>query len=145
MKRKITEKQPSLCNCVNLRRASLSITKIYDQWLAPSGLTSSQFSLLKHLKLLGPISVSDLALEIRLDRTTLVRNIKPLERECLIIDVSQKGTRNRQLRLSEKGIEQYKKAELLWTKAQNFIEQHLGKDNLKKLTTLLSMIEGLER
>lgn len=144
MKRKITEKPPSLCNCLNLRRASLSITKIYDQQLLPSGLTVSQFSLLKHLKGSEPVSVSDLALKVRLDRTTLVRNIKPLEKESLVIDVSQKGARNRQLKLSGKGVERCETAELLWTEAQNFMEQQLGKENLQKLTALLSMIEGLE-
>ncbi len=143
MKGKITEKQPSLCNCLNLRRASLAITKIYDQWLAPSGLTINQFGLLKHIKFLGPVSVSDLSLEIRLDRTTLVRNLKPLEKEGLIMDLSKKGTRNRQLQLSRKGTERLKAAELLWMKAQNFIEEHLGEENIKKMTELLSMIEGL--
>lgn len=144
MKEKSTVKQPSLCNCLNLRRASLSITKIYDQWMAPSGLTVNQFSLLRHLKSMGPVSVSDLSLEIRLDRTTLVRNLKPLEKEALIVDVSKKGTRNRQLQLSEKGIAQLKAAELLWIKAQNFMEQQLGEDNLKRLTGLLSRIEELK-
>ncbi|WP_418219616.1 MarR family winged helix-turn-helix transcriptional regulator [Candidatus Formimonas warabiya] len=119
------------------------ITKIYDEKLAPSGLTVSQFSILKHLKLLGAASVSDLAVKIRLDRTTLVRNLKPLEAVSFIIDVSQKGTRNRELQLTEKGIEKCIEAECLWKDAQNFIEQKLGKENIEKLTSLLSMIESL--
>jgi Transcriptional regulators len=137
------EKNPSNCNCLNLRRASASITRIYDEKLAPCGLTVSQYSILKHLKHFDSISVSDLAIKIRLDRTTLVRSLKPLETAFLVIDVSQKGTRNRQLQLTEKGIEKCIEAEYLWNDAQNFIEHKLGKDNIEKLTSLLSIIEAM--
>lgn len=140
---KNNEMKPSICNCLNLRRASAAITKIYDENLAPSGLTVSQYSILLHLKLLGPVSVSDLAIKIRLDRTTLVRSLKPLEATSLIIDVSQKGSRNRQLQLTEKGAEKCIEAEYLWKDAQNVIEQKIGKENIEKLTSLLSMIERL--
>ena len=140
---KNNEKKPSICNCLNLRRASVAITKIYDEKLAPSGLTISQYSILLHLKLLGPVSVSDLAIKIRLDRTTLVRSLKPLEAASLIIDVSPKGTRNRQLQLTQKGVQKLIEAEFMWNDAQNIIEQKIGKENIEKLTALLSMIEGL--
>lgn len=141
---KNNEKNPSICNCLNLRRASTAITKIYDEKLGPCGLTVSQYSLLKHLMYLGPVSVSDLAIKIRLDRTTLVRNLKPLEAAAFVIDISQNGSRNRQLQLTEKGIAKYREAEHLWNDAQNFIEQKLGKENLEKLTSFLSVIEKLE-
>lgn len=141
-KNEFSIKKPSPCTCLNLRRASLAITKIYDQKLSPSGLTNSQFSLLKHVKHLGPVSVSDLALEIRLDRTTLVRNLKPLENKGLIIDNSPGGTRNRQLQLTDEGVKCCDSAEVLWQEVQAYIEQKLGKDNLKNLIALLSEIES---
>ncbi len=143
MKDKNTDKQPSICNCMNIRRASLAMTKLYDQWLIPSGLSISQFALLKYINLLEPVSVSELSLELRLDRTTLVRNMKPLEQEGLIIDDSKKGARDRQLRLSDKGKERYRSAETLWIDVQNHVEQQLGKDNLNILTNLLSKIENM--
>lgn len=138
---KNNESKPSICNCLNLRRASATITKLYDEKLAPSGLSVSQYSILKHIKFLGSVSVSELAIKIRLDRTTLVRSLKPLEAASLIIDVSQKGTRNRQLQLTEKGAEKCIEAEDLWNDAQNTIKQKIGKENIEKLTSLLSMIE----
>ena len=144
MKRAIGKNKPSTCTCLNLRRAALAITKLYNRKLAPSRLTIGQYSLLGHIKFLGPISVSDLAGIIRLDRTTLVRNIKILEKEGLIIDVSQSGTRNRQLQLTDEGLKRYTTAELLWKEAQAFMEQQLGQENLQKLTALLSDIEILE-
>lgn len=143
MDRNIYDKKSSPCNCLNIRRASQAITTVYDEFLEPSGLKIGQFSLLKHIDKLGPVSVSELALNIRLDRTTLVRNLKPLEDMSLIEDISTEGTRNRQLKLTGKGIEVYKLAQELWEKAQNFLEEYLGKDNIDTFTTLLSKIEAL--
>lgn len=136
-------KPSSPCTCQNLRRASLAITKLYDQKLAQSGLTVSQFSLLKTIKRLGPVSVSELAAEVRLDRTTLVRNLKPLEGEGLIVDTSPRGSRNRQLQLTAEGLKRYESAELLWQEAQGYIKEQLGPEQLNTLVSLLSEIEKL--
>lgn len=143
MNKEINEKKPSPCNCLNIRRASQAVTEVYDEFLAPSNLKISQFSLLKHISQLEPVNVSDLALIIRLDRTTLVRNLKPLEANGLVEDISLEGTRNRQLKLTSKGVETYKYAEELWLKAQNYLEDYLGKDNIDTFTNLLSKIEAL--
>lgn len=143
MDRNIYEKSPASCNCLNIRRASQAVTEIYDEFLAPSNLKIGQYSLLKHINQAGPINVSDLALIIRLDRTTLVRNLKPLEKNGLIEDISKEGSRNRQLKLTVKGIDAYKNAEELWRKAQNFLDEYLGKDNMDTFTKILSKIEAL--
>ncbi|GKU24944.1 MarR family winged helix-turn-helix transcriptional regulator [Clostridium folliculivorans] len=140
---KVYDKKSSKCNCLNLRRASHAITEVYDEFLAPSGLKIGQFSLLKHIDALGPVSVSNLAISIRLDRTTLVRNLKPLEERGYIDDIAIEGTRNRQLKLTDKGKEVYKSAEVLWNKAQSYLDDYLGKDNLDAFTKLLSKIEAL--
>ena len=50
---KIYNKQPAICNCINLRRASQAITEFYDEMLAASGLKVSQHLLLKNIKHLG--------------------------------------------------------------------------------------------
>jgi DNA-binding MarR family transcriptional regulator len=143
MNRKTYTKQASACHCMNLRRASLAISQVYDEFLAPSGLKISQYLLVKQIKRLGPVSVSNLALEIRKDRTTVVRNLKPLEDRGLIIDTSAKHSRDRQLKVTDKGFEILEKAELFWLAAQDFIEEYLGKDDMETLTALLSKIEAL--
>lgn len=143
MDRDIYDKKSSTCNCLNIRRASQAITEVYDEFLAPSDLKIGQFSLLKHIDKLGPISVSDLALSIRLDRTTLVRNLKPLEDRGFVTDIAAEGTRNRQLKLTDKGTQAYKSAEQLWIKAQTFFDGYLGKDNIEAFTAMLSKIEAL--
>ncbi len=137
------EKKQLPCNCLNLRRASTAITKLYDERLSSSGITISQFSILTQIKNYGPISVSDLAFNIRLDRTTLVRNLKPLESTELIKDISEGKSRNRQLQLTEKGLECCAKAERLWIGTQKYMEEKLGKENIEALTELLSQVEQI--
>ena len=72
------------CTCLAVRQAARHITQFYDQHLTPAGLRTTQFSILAKLKRLGPMTINALADELVMDRTTLGRNILPLEREGLI-------------------------------------------------------------
>lgn len=128
------------CYCLNVRRASNAITATYDKFLAPSGLKISQYSLLRHIKYLNPVSVTDLAINLKLDRTTLVRNLRPLEEKGLIADVSHKGSRNRQLMLTETGVDTLIKADLHWQEAQDYMERYLGSETLFSLIEVLSKV-----
>jgi DNA-binding MarR family transcriptional regulator len=125
-----------------MRRAAQSITHIYNTSLASSGLSISQFSILVFLCRFDKVSVSGLAKAMGLDRTTLVRNLKPLEKQGLVIDVSTVG-RNRQLRLTDDGQEAYKTTSLLWKNAQSSMEQAIGKDRLKEFFKTAKEIEEL--
>ena len=140
---KTENKKSSVCNCLNMRRASLVITEIYDHYLAPCQLSVSQFSILKHTHAMEPVSVSELATEIRLDRTTLVRNLKPLEQQGLIHDIAPPGTRNRQLCLTAAGRGKIEQAHVYWQQAQEQIEAQLGQEDTKILQALLLKIEVL--
>jgi DNA-binding MarR family transcriptional regulator len=126
-----------------MRRASLAITEIYDHYLAPCQLSVSQFSILKHIDGMEPVSVSELAAEIRLDRTTLVRNLKPLEHQGLVQDIAPSGKRNRQLCLTVAGREKIELAGGNWEQAQEQIEAQLGPEDTKLLQALLLKIEVL--
>ena len=64
-----------------MRRASRAITQFYDKFLMPSGLKVTQYSLLNHLKRLGPLTMNELSQAIRLERTTLMRIF------CLLLPV----------------------------------------------------------
>ena len=72
------------CNCLAVRQAARRITQLYDRFLAPSALRTTQFSILSWLSRAGPMSIHALAQAMVMDRTTLGRNILPLERERLI-------------------------------------------------------------
>ena len=75
-----------LCNCLAIRQAARHVTQFYDQCLAPTGLRATQFAVLSRLHRLGPMTINALARELVMDRTTLGRNILPLEREGLVED-----------------------------------------------------------
>src|SRR5207237_6455151 len=73
-----------LCNCLAIRQASRHVTQFYDQLLAPSGLRTTQFAILGRLQRSGPMPINALAAVLVMDRTTLGRNILPLERDGVI-------------------------------------------------------------
>ena len=77
----------SHCFCINLRRAAGAISDFYDRALSEAQLTTSQFSLMRTLSRLQPCTVTALAQEMGLERTTLVRTMKPLSERELIADL----------------------------------------------------------
>ncbi|MBO0758064.1 MAG: MarR family transcriptional regulator, partial [Bradyrhizobiaceae bacterium] len=75
---------PESCNCFAVRAAARRVTQFYDQFLAPTGLSTCQWSILVRLKRHGPLTITELADNMFMDRTTLGRNVQPLERDGLI-------------------------------------------------------------
>jgi DNA-binding MarR family transcriptional regulator len=141
--KKIDAPKLSVCHCLNLRRAGQAVTAQYDQFLEPCEITIGQYSLMNFIKNLKQVSVSRLAKEMRLARTTLVRNIKPLEDRGLVIDVAEQG-RSRQLKLTDSGYQLFAEATLLWEQAQSKFEQLLGKEQLEKLNKILLVVAEME-
>lgn len=136
-------RKPSLCHCINLRRVSKNITNIYDDFLKPTTLNVTQYSLLANLKRVEPIKMSDFSKVARLDRTTLVRNLKPLISSGLIElnDISKSNAKL--LILSQKGTELTTLAQNYWEDAQNFIEENIGLQNLNQFYEIVEKIENL--
>src|SRR6185369_13993616 len=90
------------CNCFAVRSAARHVTQFYDQFLAPTGLRTTQFSVLVRLKRKGPLTINKLAEDMVMDRTTLGRNILPLERDGLIaIEPTASDRRAKELRLTK--------------------------------------------
>src|SRR4051812_34403538 len=106
--------QPSACLCVNVRRASRAITRIYDQALEASGLKVTQFSLLKNIQAHGPLNITALGKLLMLDRTTLVRNLKPLETAGLIENSPSAAPRERRVGITRQGRQTVKAALSHW-------------------------------
>lgn len=135
------KKRPTSCYCLKVRRATGDITKYYDRVLAPSGVTTSQYSLLLNISRAQQCSIKELADMAELDRSTLARNLQPLLKRALVVDVKPPGTRNCQLELTQKGRNTVKIALSLWEKAQKSVREQLGEDGiaaLEKVTTALA-------
>ena len=133
----------SSCHCINIRRAAVAVTDYYDRLLGPAGITINQFSLLKNLRDIGVSSVSRLANHVGLDRSTLVRGLKPLFNAGYIEDISQVGKRDNQMRLTPLGDQTVDAAIPLWEQAQEGVLKQIGEDDLVTLTRLLSKMEML--
>jgi len=107
------------CICSTLRRATRAITATYDAALAPSGLRVTQFAVLRTLARLGPLPVTRLAAETALDRSTMGRNLDPLERRGLVrIEVGQADQRERVANLTATGEAAVETALPYWRQAQ---------------------------
>src|SRR5215468_6052077 len=77
----IDSKAVQFCACFNLRKTTRAITQFYNAILQPSGLLATQFTLLAILARDHPTPISALADALGMDRTTLSRNLKPLQRD----------------------------------------------------------------
>ena len=136
----ITQKRKTSCYCINSRRLSNLITNKYDKHLQEINLTVNQYSLLVNINQLEICSVSDLAIYVGLERTTLVRTLKPLFDKKLIEDISEINQRNRQIKITLKGKEVLEKGKPLWKQAQKEIEDKIGKDNILVLSEIFSKL-----
>ena len=111
--------KPDDCNCFVVRSAARHVTQLYDQFLAPVGLHVTQFSILAKLKRLGPMTINALAKEMVMDRTTLGRNVLPLERDGLIkIEASATDGRAKELHLTKAGEKRLQAGRAAWERAQ---------------------------
>jgi DNA-binding MarR family transcriptional regulator len=110
-----------------VRQAARRVTSFYDAALAPLGIRVSQFSILARLRRDGPRSIQALAAELVMDRTTLGRNIRPLERDGLLCAVADPADRRaRLLSLTARGNETVAAAAPIWRETQSRFEALYG-------------------
>ena len=128
------------CYCAALRRATRRMTALYDAALAPHGITLAQFSLLRNIRRHGPISLTDLAAIMDLDRSTIGRNIRVLIKSGWVEAAESPDQREASVTLSPKGQAILTTAEPDWTATQTLIETKLGPSGA---TALLQMIANL--
>ena len=123
-----SELRPEDCNCFVVRSAARHVTQLYDQFLAPVGLHVTQFSILAKLKRLGcPMTINVLAKEMVMDRTTLGRNVLPLERDGLIkIEASATDGRAKVLHLTKTGEKRLQAGREAWERAQARFDTRFG-------------------
>ena len=133
--------KPEDCNCFIARSAARHVTQLYDQFLAPVGLHVTQFSILAKLKRLGPMTINGLAKEMVMDRTTLGRNVLPLERDGLIkIEVSAADGRAKELHLTKAGEKRLLAGCEAWARAQARFDNRFG---AKRAADFRAMLRGV--
>jgi DNA-binding MarR family transcriptional regulator len=136
---------PAACNCLALRQATRHVTQFYDQFISPLGLRATQYSILARLARKGAMTINALAAELVMDRTTLGRNIQPLQRDGLVVvGPGKTDRRSKELKLTRAGVERFQTAQKGWTKAQAEFERAYGAKRAKALRTLLEDVTSRE-
>ena len=139
------EARPEECNCFAVRSAARHVSQFYDQFLAPSGLRATQYSILARLKRLGPLTIKALARDMVMDRTTLGRNILPLERDGLIrIETTASDRRAKELHLTKAGEKRLQAARKGWAAAQARFETTFGPRRAAELRQMLRALRASE-
>lgn len=135
----------STCACFNLRKASRVVTQHFDEILKPSGVLITQFTILVAVAMSQVVTINELAEILVMDRTTLTRNLKPLERKGWLKIESGQDRRTRMVSLTSDGEMALAKALPLWKQAQNRVVEVLGQQRWSALLSQLTETTALMR
>jgi len=132
-----TSVKPQGCTNLKLRQLSRAVTRHYDAFVAPTGLKNTQYSLLSHVVLLGPLRPTDLAQHIKLDASTLTRNLQPLVAAGWIVQGPGEDARSRLVEATDAGRTKRAEAQKAWKQAQLALNARLGPERVAALHELL--------
>ena len=121
------------CIGFNLRKTVRAVTQVYDDAFRPLGIRGTQFSLLNAIRVLAPITVNRLAERIVMDRTTLTRNLRPLEKQGLLRITPGKDKREREVTLTTEGARTLAQAVPIWKDVQARLTTNMGQDRVTEL------------
>ena len=125
------------CTYFHLRKASRAVTQLFVETMKPSGLQGTQFTILVAVAIAGSSTICDLAESLAMDRTTMTRSLKPLEKKGFIAVETGQDRRIKVVSLTSKGCIVLSETIALWQEAQDRIVEKLGEENWKMLLLLL--------
>lgn len=128
------------CLCASLRRAARATTQLYEQELQPTGLSSSQFTILQALSLMKELTQGQMARALAMDSTSLTRTLAIMIRNGWIEKQAGEDRRERRLSLSHVGERLFRTAVPYWEKAQTQLKQRLGQGQAKALMQLTNQV-----
>jgi DNA-binding MarR family transcriptional regulator len=132
-----SEPAPRGCTSFKLRQLARSVGRDYDAALAGTGLKTSQYSLLSSLTTRGPQRPADLAAHMRLDASTLTRNLQPLVAQGWVTIGPGVDQRSRLIHLTDAGRAKRSEAQRAWKTAQLALNARLGPDRVTQLHALI--------
>jgi DNA-binding MarR family transcriptional regulator len=128
------------CLCASLRRAARATTQLYEQELRPTGLSSSQFTILQALSLMKELTQGQLARALAMDSTSLTRTLAIMSRNGWIEKQSGEDRRERRLKLSNAGEKLFRTALPCWERAQMQLKQRLSRGQANALMQLTQQV-----
>jgi DNA-binding MarR family transcriptional regulator len=131
------ERKPQGCTHLKLKQASRLVARHYEGYAAATGLRSTQYSLLSGVVKLGPLRLGDLAGAMRLDASTLSRNLQPLLDRGLVELHTGADARSRMVQATPAGRVLRDEAQKAWKQAQLALNRKLGPERVSRLHALL--------
>jgi DNA-binding MarR family transcriptional regulator len=126
----------TICYCAAVRAAARKTTALYDEALEPAGVNLAQYSLMRNIERAGTLSLTELGRMAELDRSTVGRNVKVLQRLRLVRLTPAKDQREAAVKLTAAGQEALRRGAPLWEAAQRRIETVLGAGGAEQLRIL---------
>ncbi|WP_027015498.1 MarR family winged helix-turn-helix transcriptional regulator [Comamonas composti] len=137
MKKDQAQSRPQGCSNHLVRQLMRGVGQVYDLHLAASGLRITQYSLLSHVLGASPVRPVDLARLMRMDASTLTRNLRPLIEAGWVRMSQGEDQRSRLVHITEAGRAKREEARLCWRRAQNEINSRLGVERVAALHGLI--------
>jgi DNA-binding MarR family transcriptional regulator len=126
------------CTCSALRRASRAVTQHYESCFRGTGLRATQFTILAALAQTGPLPLNVLATQLGLERTSLTRNLRPLEKKGFVETLRDNDRRIRRITITKRGEAAALAALAAWTQAQASVRQILRRSDVRDLLVPLA-------
>ncbi|MBV8125813.1 MAG: winged helix-turn-helix transcriptional regulator [Burkholderiaceae bacterium] len=136
---------PRGCTNFKLRQLTRLVSQHCEQYFNETGLKTTQYSLLSHIDLLGPVQPSDLALRMDVDVSTLSRNVQVLMGLGLVEMCAGDDARSRRLVLTEQGRAKRAAMKANWKRAQTSLNAKLDDERVARLHAVLDECLALMR
>jgi len=124
------------CMCANLRRAARTVTQLYEEEMRPTGLSSTQFTILQTLSFTGEVTQGRVGEVLAMDSTSLTRTLAIMSRNGWVEKRRGEDRREWRIRLSRMGEKQLNAALPYWERAQSRLRQKLGRNQSNELSRL---------
>ncbi len=131
------QRRPQGCTNLKLKQASRLVARHYEGFLAPTGMRGTQYSLLTGVVKMGPLRLGDLATAMRLDASTLSRNLQPLLDKGLVELHTGSDARSRSVQATPAGSALRQEAQKAWKRAQLALNHKLDPERVAQLHALL--------
>ena len=138
-----TAVKPQGCTNLKLRQLMRRVAQIYDLEVGKTGLRGTQYSLLSYVARLGPIRPVDLAAVMKVDASTLTRNLRPLIAAGYVTLDAGPDARSRRVHQPAAGRDKRQEAQRRWRVAQESLNERLGAARVVALHALLDECQDL--
>ncbi|MDB5897461.1 MAG: transcriptional regulator, MarR family-like protein [Ramlibacter sp.] len=138
-----TPVKPQGCTNMKLRQLMRRVAQHYDAEVGKTGLRGTQYSLLSYVVKLGPVRPVDLARAMKVDASTLTRNLRPMiDGGWLTLDAGP-DARSRLVNATRAGRDKRQEAQRRWRVAQEALNERLGLRRVLALHELLDECQEL--